>query len=93
MKREEKIKAVKEAVMRYFVETGRWASIAEIASVGGLSEGQVRSVIHECYLSSQKDSAPKMSRDYPGMQYGIKVFWVYAPTRDAMRREIARLSQ
>lgn len=87
MKKEEKARAVVEAVVALYLETGNDQTIKEIAAKMGLSEGSVRAALGDLpdELYCRDDVRQSFSKDYRMFTSGAHKVSVYGPTRDALR--------
>lgn len=88
--------AVRVAIMEMYVETGRPATAAEIATRCGMTQTKVTRTLVDAQefaldgIEMTEESRPSHSRNYPWMVVGERRVRVFAPTREAMRAELIR---
>ena len=86
---------LRKAIIDHYLETGKGATVADIAKRLSLSEGAVRkslAVVHGMPKGThaQKESKERYSRDYPMFQVGYTTFYAYYPNLETLREIIVK---
>ena len=74
--------------LEHFLKTGQDVTVKEIASGIGIAESTVRKYVDFCDFASYKDSRVSESKNYPGMEAGVHLVWMYGPSRSLLRSRI-----
>ena len=88
--------AIRAAIMEMYVETGKPATAAEIATRCGMTAAKVTRTLVDAQefaldgIEMTEEPRPSHSRNYPWMVTGERSVRVFAPTREAMRAELIR---
>jgi DNA-directed RNA polymerase specialized sigma subunit len=88
--------AIRAAIMEMYVETGKPATAAEIATRCGMTQTKVTRTLVDAQefaldgIEMTEETRPAYSRNYPWMVTGERAVRVFAPTREAMRAELIR---
>jgi hypothetical protein len=91
-------KALVRAVFEYYMEDGQFHTVAQLASYISWSESKVRRVMNAHHglptgMTYDDSAVETYSRNFPGMQHGVKAVRIYGPTRDTMRERIQYLER
>ncbi|APU88953.1 hypothetical protein Rctr197k_155 [Virus Rctr197k] len=91
--RDEQTKELTAFITRRYLETGNDSTVKEMAEGLGWSASKVRAVIDHNRgalpgMCSQREARESFSKDYPSMQAGAHMVFVYGPTRATLRAMI-----
>lgn len=83
----ERARAITDWLVSHYLETGKDATVAEIAAGLGWPESRVRRVLGSNEVNGidvRLEHRESYSKDYPGFTIGAHRVWLYGPHRDEL---------